>query len=175
MAAWATYIFILIIIQLKKFSRSNEPNLTENVISKNDEYFGNKILCFIFFSFEGCIKNLSINGYKKDLSTHSMTKYGNDPSTPKPGCPRDDSCLSFPCLHGGVCEGDWQGYRCQCQSGFHGYNCSEGKQNIWDLIIFFYTPVKRLDILQNTIVRSHRSLLIINSMQFLAKFTCFWQ
>jgi hypothetical protein len=133
-----------------------EPNLTENVISKNDEYFGNTILCFIFFSFVGCIKNLSINGYKKDLSTHSMTKYGNDPPTPKPGCPRDDSCLLFPCLHGGVCEGDWQGYRCQCQSGFHGYNCSEGKQNIWDLIIFcsnLYTRRKT-----GHITEYHRSL-----------------
>ena len=33
------------------------------------------------------------------------------------------ACDSAPCLNGGVCELELDGYICQCQQGFTGTNC----------------------------------------------------
>ena len=37
-----------------------------------------------------------------------------------------DECLTFPCLHDGVCNNLDGGYNCSCQEGWSGDNCQTG-------------------------------------------------
>ncbi|KAH3795500.1 protein crumbs homolog 1-like [Dreissena polymorpha] len=75
------------------------------------------------FSFIGCIKNLTINQSPVDLSTSSVSIFGNDPPPAIPGCPRDTSCSGLPCQNGGQCHADWIAHTCTCPGSFTGENC----------------------------------------------------
>ena len=38
-----------------------------------------------------------------------------------------DDCASGPCLNGGTCTDDVNGYTCKCAVGYGGLNCTTGK------------------------------------------------
>jgi hypothetical protein len=83
-------------------------------------------MSFFYFSFVGCIKNLTINGRVIDLQTTSQSVFGNDPVAAKPGCSRDSGCTVLSCQHGGTCIPAWTNQTCQCTSSFTGEVCDEG-------------------------------------------------
>lgn len=42
-------------------------------------------------------------------------------------CAERDECLSNPCKNGGTCQDRLNGYRCICDIGWLGTDCTEGK------------------------------------------------
>ena len=61
-----------------------------------------------------------------DLQTASMSVFGNDPVSARPGCDREYGCTTLPCQHGGTCIPAWSNHTCQCTSGYTGDICDEG-------------------------------------------------
>ena len=46
-----------------------------------------------------------------------------------------DDCLSGPCMNGGTCKDELNGYNCSCVVGYSGDNCETGKYNLYGAII----------------------------------------
>jgi len=45
-------------------------------------------------------------------------------------CPETDTCLSYPCLHGGSCTDELDGYSCICLASYSGDHCQWRKCHI---------------------------------------------
>ncbi|XP_076265474.1 protocadherin-like wing polarity protein stan isoform X1 [Rhynchophorus ferrugineus] len=70
--------------------------------------------------FEGCISDFHVDYKMIDLNTF-VTDNGTSV-----GCPQKRSyCSSGPCQNGGTCLEGWAVFKCKCQEGFGGRDCSE--------------------------------------------------
>ncbi|XP_038562420.1 cadherin EGF LAG seven-pass G-type receptor 1-like isoform X1 [Micropterus salmoides] len=85
--------------------------------------------------FEGCIRDLNIDGRQVDMARFIANNGTNA------GClVKQDFCSRTFCLNGGVCVNRWSSYSCQCPLGFGGQNCEHvmpsplkfnGKALVW--------------------------------------------
>jgi cadherin EGF LAG seven-pass G-type receptor 1 len=70
--------------------------------------------------FIGCIRNLYIDGQMVDLATFAWNNGTVE------GCPaKAKFCLSSPCQNSGTCTEVWNGYHCDCGTGWMGKDCSQ--------------------------------------------------
>lgn len=70
--------------------------------------------------YEGCVKDLFVDHKFVDLNT-----FVADNGT-SAGCPeKREFCGSQPCRNGGACREGWSTYRCDCQPGYGGKDCTD--------------------------------------------------
>ncbi|XP_045101942.1 protocadherin-like wing polarity protein stan isoform X7 [Portunus trituberculatus] len=73
--------------------------------------------------FKGCIKDVWVGSSKNTWLRPTYEDNVRD------GCVATDPCTSRPCPPNARCINTWQGYECQCDSGYYGNDCS----NVCDL------------------------------------------
>lgn len=73
-------------------------------------------------SFNGCMKDFFVDNELMDFGRY-MTNSGTEP-----GCQHlQEACNSRPCVNSKRCTNIWNGYQCDCNDGYAGKNCSDGK------------------------------------------------
>ena len=86
--------------------------------------------------FDGCVKDLSVDGLKKSLSTFGENFTDHDPDLATSRCESDSFCDVNPCANEGTCIGSFDGAKCKCQSGYKGSTCQESKKGSFSRAFF---------------------------------------
>ena len=71
-------------------------------------------------SFEGCIRDVQINGHLFDLANYVLNNGTAN------NCAEMTSCQNDSCINPSLCVENYSGYKCTCPLGSAGYRCEKG-------------------------------------------------